>query len=306
MSDRRTLICLRGGLGNQLFQFAYANRIAKGTPLGFVTDIGQPSTTNQGIPELFGLLQPSEYRFCVNIKSVLLTKILNFSLRKSSKSESSILAKGLEILGSLFLFRRFKRTIRIQTGKGLGYFCDSKERKGTLLNGYFQSHKWMDAQYFKTQILSIDFTDQRFLEYIKDANDHRILAVHVRLGDYKLFDEFGVLPRTYYDDAISEMMKLSHFDRIWLFSNDLDLAREFIPEIYTHLVSEVPLQFTSVETLQIMRLAHCYIIGNSTFSWWGATLSLTDNASVIAPNPWFDKMVEPIDLIPPHWKRMNR
>ena len=306
MSDNLTLICLRGGLGNQLFQFAYANRVARGTPIGFITDLGQPNLTNQGLPELFALLQPSEYRFCMNIESVLLTKTLNFSLRKNSKNESSALVKGLEALGSLFLFKKFRKTIKIHTGKGLGYFCDSKERKGYLLNGYFQSYKWIDKQYLRSKILSISETDQRLLEHVKEANSKRILAIHVRLGDYKIFDNFGVLPPRYYEDSISEMEAMTHFDRIWLFSNDLDYARDFIPEIYRHLVTEISLEFTSAETFQIMRLAHCYIIGNSTFSWWGATMTLTDSAPVIAPDPWFDKMEEPIDLIPPHWKRMPR
>ena len=306
MSDIRTLICLRGGLGNQLFQFSYANRIARGNPLEFVVDIGQPNKTRDGTPELFDLLHPSEYDYCVNIESFILSKILNYSLRKKSKSAVSLFVTGLEVLGSLILLGKFGRMIKINTGKGLGYFDDVKDRSGNLLNGYFQSYKWTDIRSIKSKILSIDSGDQRFQLYLNESKNQKVLAIHIRLGDYKLFKEFGVLPRSYYEDSIAEMAKLVDFNRIWLFSNDINLARDFIPDRYAHLVSEIPSDFTSVETLQIMRLAQSYIIGNSTFSWWGATLSITDEAPVIAPTPWFDNMDEPVDLISPRWKRIDR
>jgi len=55
-------------------------------------------------------------------------------------------------------------------------------------------------------------------------------------------------------------------------------------------------------TLQAMRFGRGYIIANSTFSWWGAYLSMTENAPVYAPSPWFKGMRSPEDLLPPHWK----
>jgi hypothetical protein len=63
-------------------------------------------------------------------------------------------------------------------------------------------------------------------------------------------------------------------------------------------------KLTSAETLEIMRLGKAYIIANSTFSWWGAMLSKSENPLVICPDIWFKSQAEPLDLIPSSWKRV--
>jgi hypothetical protein len=54
-----------------------------------------------------------------------------------------------------------------------------------------------------------------------------------------------------------------------------------------------------------MRQGDAYIIGNSTYSWWAATLSHKEPKMVIAPSPWFAEMDEPRFLVPPEWQRVE-
>ena len=63
---------------------------------------------------------------------------------------------------------------------------------------------------------------------------------------------------------------------------------------------------SSITTLEKMRCGSAYIIGNSTFSWWGSFLSHSINPPTIAPEPWFTGMNDPNELIPPEWIRMRR
>jgi len=62
---------------------------------------------------------------------------------------------------------------------------------------------------------------------------------------------------------------------------------------------------SSASTLEAMRFGRGYVIANSTFSWWGAYLSHTDHAEVIAPDPWFQGMDSPDSLIPRNWQKRN-
>ena len=41
------------------------------------------------------------------------------------------------------------------------------------------------------------------------------------------------------------------------------------------------------EALWLLSLCDHFIISNSTFSWWGAWLSRSDNKIVISPDTWF-------------------
>ena len=100
-------------------------------------------------------------------------------------------------------------------------------------------------------------------------------------------------------------MKTNLYDSIWLFSDEFEKALSFIPEKYLDIVKCVSeAQKSSAATLEIMRFGVGYIIGNSTFSWWGATLSHSLYPKVIAPEPWFKGMREPKDIIPTDWLRI--
>ena len=62
---------------------------------------------------------------------------------------------------------------------------------------------------------------------------------------------------------------------------------------------------SAAETLQTMRLCHGYVIGNSSFSWWGAKLSFQENPPVISPSKWFLGQPDPAGLIPDDWERID-
>ena len=175
--------------------------------------------------------------------------------------------------------------------------------KANLLIGYFQSYHWEQKikadDYFKIEEFYKSDTYQKYQELTKS---HNILAVHVRLGDYLNEDSFGIPNRTYYSTAISLLRAKFEISQIWIFTDSPELINEHfdaLQDVEVILISKN--EISSAETLEIMRLADHFVIANSSFSWWGATLSRKSSTKVVAPNPWFRKMASPKEIIPSGW-----
>ena len=87
----------------------------------------------------------------------------------------------------------------------------------------------------------------------------------------------------------------------------IEKAKLIIPQPYRQRCRWIDdIDDPSVETLEKMRFGSGYIIGNSTFSWWGAFLSYSPTPPTIAPTPWFIGLDNPRDLIPNEWMLINR
>jgi hypothetical protein len=138
------------------------------------------------------------------------------------------------------------------------------------------------------------------------SNSERILAIHMRLGDYKSESSFGILGPEYYQEALRTILKKDEFTQVWLFSDEPNLAKEIF-----HFETKLPMKWiknqdiSPAETLELFRMCSGYIIANSSFSWWGAKLSYKHSPVVIAPSKWFMSMDDPIDLLPPTWIRVS-
>ena len=65
---------------------------------------------------------------------------------------------------------------------------------------------------------------------------------------------------------------------------------------------------TDVVDLYFMSLLNNNIIGNSTFSFWGAWLNQSENKRVIDPKKWYgpkNAHLEDHEIIPPTWEVMG-
>jgi hypothetical protein len=102
-------------------------------------------------------------------------------------------------------------------------------------------------------------------------------------------------------------MDTSLYKKIWIFSDDIEGAKELIPQQFHSDIRWIyEIDGSVASTLEVMRLGFGYVIGNSTFSWWAAVLSHNSNGMVIAPTPWFTGIDEPHALVPKSWIRFPR
>lgn len=305
-----THIFLTGGLGNQLFQLA-AGLSRENSQLVLDCKLGSPRVNNLGIPDILDFQLPKHVRpdYRPN-KNVFIPKLSGFLLRRGLQPRDTAIQMRLDkvirsVLGS-FLYFRYQSRVRVIQASDNGFFEMDSSPQSEFLIGYFQSYRWAYIPKVKRQLKSLSLINPslELLSFIRRNQNTNSVLVHVRLGDYKEQENFGIPSIDYYESALKTVTNSQKIDRILLFSNEPELALSYIPTKFHPLTVVVPsFGGSSAETLEAMRHAKGYIIGNSSLSWWGAKLSYTKSPTVIAPRPWFKSEAEPTDLIPAGWHR---
>lgn len=310
--DGETYISLTGGLGNQLFQLAAAMNFADPKKPILISSLGAPRSSSRGKPDIFDLnLEEVANLEFSNTSTWLYRKTAGFSLRigvtRNIFENNIIFRKVALIAASLVESLYIGRPLYIVNGQGVGYSRTSKKFRNNLLIGYFQSYRWLDNEAVRTNLnlLKLKFETILLNEARKRAAGKAVLLIHIRLGDYKSESAFGILSPAYFQNALDQISRVSKFDEIWIFSDEPNLVERFYKfksDLPLYVVPSV--DASPAETLEIMRLCSGYIIANSSFSWWGAMLSHASQPVVIAPDQWFVNMDDPVDLIPPSWRKL--
>jgi hypothetical protein len=311
--DSRVIVSLTGGLGNQLFQLAAGLSNANQKHLYLCSAFGAPRKSLNGEIELLSFSLPSEIHMTREQHCGLLTrKVAGYLLRigvspkglERNKCYSLIIRAIAVIPLSFFL----KQKVSVINSMGVGFAPITTNKKVTLLFGYFQTYRWASDDRVKQIMQNLDLKDTsiKISSYRSLSLKEKPIIVHVRLGDYVDDKNFGIPSPKYYKDGINRILELGKCKSLWLFSNEPERARAFLPDnlnIPVRIINEF--QEVSAATLEVMRLGCGYVIANSTFSWWAAFLRKNEDAEVIAPTPWFSGMPEPVDLIPANWQRID-
>jgi hypothetical protein len=306
------VLYLTGGLGNQLFQYAFALNDLEVQTLIIDSELGWPVIGRNNSATLF------EYRLNHRVEilnhrtvSVFIRKLGFFCIKLSSSKKLNdrklimpILSRAVGFIFSLHYKRRLKTFI----SKGVGFSKSPTNLRNHLVIGYFQTYYWPTLEKIKDELMNLELVQpsDQFEKYQQLAEIEKPLVVHIRLGDYLNETSFGIPSLKYYQTAITELFDPNTHKKIWVFTNDQCGAERIFPKEFINQVRWIPnVADSAAETLEVMRLGNDYVIGNSTYSWWGAFLSKNEKASVIAPLPWFKDSMEPNLLCPPNWKRIK-
>lgn len=307
-------VYLMGGLGNQLFQIS--------------AGLYQAHIHNREliIDETFGnfrknaVLNP-DFRNFVNSESLsrsfvdnkiasigrLIGLLTRLSLVETISLRRKFLLSLLRCSLSLILSVSRLQRIHVWSSTDIGYQRIPTHRYSQFLVGYFQSYRFASEPFVLNRLNSLTIGGAELEEFAKLAILERPLVVHIRLGDYLQESKFGTLSADYYSRALAELFDVKKYQKIWVFSDEIEKAKLLIEQKYLVFVRWFPdIDEPAAVTLEKMRLGHAYILANSSFSWWGAFLSKIPNAPTIAPTPWFTGLPEPTDLVPTNWKRLER
>lgn len=293
------VIRLKGGLGNQMFQYALGRilSIKNRTDLAFNIEAYIDQT-----PRPFNPI--SVHNFYLDV--------FNVAGRIAKKNEIPIIYRMYRKGKIMLLIDAVRRRIFRHKAQELSFekFNPQMLELGpnVYLDGYFQSPKYFIG--FE-DILRKDFIfKKKFQENIQKLSEEILeldsLCVHVRRGDYvgnKFHEVIGI---DYYINGIEYILKTSKITKIYVFSDDIEWCKNNISfKFPTMFVDNTYAGVKSEGHLFLMSKCKNFIIPNSTFSWWAVWLSENKKKVVIAPKYWFgDKSIDTSDLIPEEWIRI--
>lgn len=303
------IIYIHGGLGNQLFQLAAANVLCEGG--NYLIDISsfknaEEFSSRLSFDKKLSILPMKKKKF-IELKLINLIIRANYGTNRKQKTQwiyslADIISKN--ILSKIYLKGR---TIVTSLNLGFDDKLNIKEPHSFII-GYFQSYVWpsnpINKNFFKDMHLTKSNSE---FEYYRELSKVEIpLVVHIRLGDYLAQKSFGILSKDYFHNAIESLWGLNKYKKIWIFSNEPDKVKSYIPGHLTASCRIIDLNLEdAAATLQLMRYGHGYVLSNSTFGWWGAFLSVYGDVDVVVPKPWFKEAVDPDQIIPAHWSRIS-
>lgn len=311
--NRVVIIPLTGGLGNQLFQLAFAIYISRRISLPYLLEqgIAKPRQV-AGYASLFQLgigdIALAESRKETS-PSQLISKIYGWNLVNGvygRYGKQVSFRRFAELLSSVVFSLRVRRWCSIYISSGLGY--DEKfntEKSGGLYIGYFQSFRYaIEVGVFEQLMRLVPINQSQLLEkWITEVEKLRPILLHVRLTDYASENSFGLLDDSYYRDSLNFLKSNGVKGPIWVFSDDKLAAMHLLAKVS----EEFDLNFfdsdglSDVENWYLMRKFSAFVIANSSFSWWAAFLRDKQNSFVCYPIPWFKSQEAPRDLFPDNW-----
>ena len=277
---------IRGGLGNQLFQYSAARSLADRLNVNLGLDTRE---YNAGSPFEMGLKH-------FNIRAEFNPKGL-IKHRKNGFSKYILdIALGNH------------KNVYKETNLSFNNLFHSLPNK-TYLKGYWQSEKYFEnnqKNIFKDLQL-IAPQSKKNIKTLENISKTNSVSLHIRRGDYVTNSAYnmkhGTCSLDYYKKSVDYLSKsLNKNFTIFAFSDD--------PEwVFKNLKLPMDIQFIdhnsskkNYEDLRLMSQCNHNIIANSSFSWWGAWLNKSPKRTIISPKKWYaDKNIKNIDIIPNNW-----
>lgn len=290
---------LKGGLGNQMFIYAFARYLSQNHNTVLKLDLSYYEDYHRKY-ELFKF----------NI-------IENFATEEEINSLKQFIYKDKFIIRLLKqkIFNKQPKKIPAET-----YLLDSnvafkpKYKKlpdNVYLEGLFQSEKFFSEieEIIRKEFTlkyEIDEENQKIIEWMKKVNS---VSLHIRRGDYITNSwanqEIGVCGPDYYKKAVEYIKSKVENPIFFVFSDDLEWVKNNINTDSNFVFVDTNNEQSGEKDLILMSECAHHICANSSFSWWGAWLGKNKNKIVIAPEKWFKgNFFDCKDLVPENWVKI--
>lgn len=289
------IVRLMGGLGNQMFQYAFGRSVANRNNTELKLDVS-----------FFDKTKPQKGHVVRNFDLDIFNIKENFASPREISRLSRRFKNGLlnkianKILGQP---RTFITQPHFHFSPDVYYSPDN-----VYLSGYWQTEK-----YFKNieSLIRSEFTfkedmSDKAKELLAQIRNSNSVCVNVRRGDFLTNDNLGFQDVDYFEKAEKIISERVSNPIYFVFSDEIEWCEN-------HLKFLTPAVFVShtfagrkfQDYLRLMSGCKHFIIPNSSFAWWAVWFNQEKERIVIAPAIWFkDSSLDTKDLIPLDWIRV--
>lgn len=282
-----------GGLGNQMFQYAFGRRLSiknsQPLKLDYHRYEGVIADSNKG-DRIFGL---NKFNISGDIASMKeISKFYKYYktdtlIRKFFVKFYKYLNKNKPFYAKPYIMEPGENYINFN--KKILYY----KYKNVYIRGFWQSEK-----YFKDieKIIRHDFTlrgeqNKEYYEMLSKIKNCDSISVQVRRGDFVLNKElkktYHECSPSYFQKAVSIIANKTNNPKIFVISDGLEWVKKNISFPYpTEYISHTG--FTDNQKIMLMAACKHNVISNSTFAWWGAWLNQNPNKIIVSPRIWLN------------------
>ncbi len=294
MSNKTVTVRLMGGLGNQMFQYAFIRNISL-------------ENNAQGIIDLQGITNKTHNKYGLDHCSIS-TDIRFVNKDRSIRQLITYLMYGFYCVfleSKKYGFKLYNMLLSLTKSHGVLCIPDGYMKVNELENsrsyavGYFQSPKYSkeNVDIIRKELQISDKLLGKNKKVYQDILDGESVCVHIRRGDY-VGSNFDVCSMDYYYRGIKEIKKHKKNITIYIFSDDINWVKENMK--FDDKVVFVDWKNNQYEDMKLMSGCKNFVMSNSSFSYWAQFLSQADKKIVIAPSKWF-RNGKKIDIYDDNW-----
>ncbi len=295
------IVRLMGGLGNQMFQYAFGRSLS----------IRKNTTLKLDLSYLLDRTPRPNFTFRDYDLDILQVKEQFASQEEIDSFVSYRLSVPQQMWG--IVQSAFQRKYHVKEVFS-GFYRNLARLDGDIyLDGY-----WQSEGFFK-DIDSIIRKEFSFKEPLGEKagklapgiTSVNAVSINIRRGDYvsnpRMRRLYDVCDTDYYLSAISKIGSMTARPVFYIFSDDVAWCQENLKIKYPFFVIDHTHAGKKFQDyLKLMTLCKHHIIPNSTFAWWGAWLNPSKEKIVIAPKRWFGGhwMFLGRKTVPPGWMKL--
>jgi hypothetical protein len=287
MSD--VIVRLKGGLGNQMFQYAAGLALAErlGTRLSLdCSRIGIDPDRKFALAP-FGISAKEQSHNAMSERNGYLIKYI-----------SKWIPRTIDIFNpKIFFESSFRYDMAFE-----------RIKKPLILEGYFQSERYFSpiSKLIANTFVVREEASKQARDLLDEIKMNESICVHIRRGDYisnPAANAFhGICSLEYYYEAISLIADNLSRPQCYIFSDDPAWVKSNFKGTVPSKLVDIHTSDQAHEDLRLMSACRYFVIANSSFSWWAAWLGSDLQKRVIYPREWFKNYSQDTtDLIPHDW-----